>query len=522
MALRVPQNAPPPSKGTDAKVVARNTLVSLLGAVGKASAPLYLAVTTRLYGIELFGIFVTAQALCELGMTMLTSGFNDAALMNSAQRAADRALEEDTDEARARAQENDAHATHMLATSLFWVIALSAGVLLPLAFTTPWALKPFYEWSDTLSLILMIMAFGVPLFGLSRIFVASTIGHQDLRFDAIVNGIVRPGSLLVGALVYHFTIGGAVAIALAWTTSQACGFLVALYGFLRYESVSVLVGALRAKGLEPSVLRFAVPQSLSVSFQRFAGSLGLIMLGMMGVSSALVGIFGAALQIVENAIYTVRYVFTNVFNPWVPRYLRSGARGELSNLVTDLATQSTIACGAVTIALALFEREVMALFVPDYPGSEGTFAALLIGPWLIGAFGLMGSVIVLAGHSAINLMNTAIVFTINLTLNLLWIPIYGPLGAALGTAVATVVLCVLQAYQARRLEKVTWRMRAFLAPLLGTSALIAGAIAVANGWTMIFGLRLAIGMVFALALALVWWSRPRLAELTPPPPVEGP
>ena len=479
----------------DQDILRRNTVISTLGSVGKASAPLYLALTTKLYGIELFGIFATAQVFAELAMSMVTAGFNDAALMSAAQRnqppptdearlADGTTFADDLSAENARGAEKmnkhhddqNARDTHALATSIFWIVALCISILLPAAFLSPRILPRLYEWGDTLAKLLQIMAVGVPLFGLSRLFVATTIGHQDFRYDAAVNGIARPAGLLIFATSFYFLFGGVEALALAWVGAQALAFAVSLHGFLKYESPKALIKTLRVHGLDPSVLAFAVPQSLSVTFQRFAAGMGVIMLGVFGYSSIITGVYAACVQVIDNAVNTVRFIFTNVFNPWVPRLTARNERPRLAELLTSLQLQSAWACTGVILALLLFEPEVLGLFVPDYTADPTVFAALLLSPWLLASIGLVGSVIVLTGRSRLNLFNAIAASALNATLNALLIPPYGALGAALGTGISTALLCVLQTIESKRLEQVApnWNRLApaLLAMLGATSALV--------------------------------------------------
>lgn len=456
-------------------LIARNTVITLLGTIGKAAAPLYLALATRLYGIDVFGIFATAQVFCEMGMSFLTAGFNDAALMHAATVPADRTSNADAPAHPASGSgghpDGTTAATHALATALAWVLVLCVVVLFPLAITSPWLLAPFFDYSDALARSLQFMALGIPLFGLSRMMVAATVGHHDMRYDAAVNGVARPFGLLVFAVLFHVAGAGALGLAMAWTAAQAVAFGVSLHGFLKYARPTELLAALRRSGLDTRVARFAIPQSLSVTFQRFAAGMDLLMLGMLGFGPAVTGVYAVALQVVENAVNTIRFVFTNVFNPWVPRLRATGEHEELSTLFTQSATQSTLAATAVVVALVLFEPAVMRMFIADYTPMPATFAWMLAAPWLLSLFGLAGSVVVLSGHSRLNLFNAITVASANAALNLLLIPRWGALGAAIATTFGMGLLCALQLYQAARLERVRLDWARYAAPALTSSAL---------------------------------------------------
>jgi len=63
----------------------RGALVNTLGTLGKLAGPSLLIVVTRLYGADVFGIFITAVAFIEAGLAFLTAGFRDGALISVAQ-----------------------------------------------------------------------------------------------------------------------------------------------------------------------------------------------------------------------------------------------------------------------------------------------------------------------------------------------------------------------------------------------------------------------------------------------------
>lgn len=476
----------------------KNTLISTLGAVGKASAPLYLVLTTRLYGMASFGIFATAQVFAEMTMSILTAGFNDAALMAAAKQSA---LTPDDIEEKKRLDRD-------LGTAVFWILTLSTLLMLPAVLISGAILPKLYSFGEELAVLLRWMAIGVPLFGLTRVFVAVTMGHQNMKYDAIVNGIVRPGSLLVFATLYYFLIGGPVALALAWTTAQFTAFLFSLKGFIHYARPGDLIAAVKERGLSKNVVRFALPQSLSVTFQRYAGGIGVVMLGMFGASAVATGAYSLAVQIIENAINTVRFVFSNALNPFIPKLLAAGNREELQQLLQTTQRRSALACSALAAAMLLIEPEVMTLFSTEWVPSPSMYSALLGSYLLMACFGLAGSVVVLGGHSRHNLMNAVIAGVVNVALCTILIMPFGSTGAASATAISTALLCALQIYQAERLEKIIWPWRFLRNSLFVALIAILGATLLRERLDLGFISR--VGILFAvLGFHAYFWLRER-------------
>lgn len=493
-----PTNDPPPNGArSDADaLLKKNTWISTLGAAGKASAPVYLALTTRLYGMASFGIFATAQVFAEMTMSILTAGFNDAALMAAARQSA---LDADDIEEKKRLDRE-------LGTAVFWILTLSTLFMLPAVLISGAILPRVYAFGDELAVLLRWMAIGVPLFGLTRVFVAVSMGHQNMKYDAIVNGIVRPGSLLLFATLYYFLIGGPVALALAWTTAQFTAFLFSLKGFIRYAAPRDLIAAVREQGLARSVVDFSLPQSLSVTFQRYAGGIGVVMLGFFGASASATGAYSLAVQIIENAINTVRFVFSNALNPFIPKLLAADNRDELQQLLQTTQRRSALACSAVAVSMLLIEPEIMRLFSDEWIASPGMYSALLSSYLLLACFGLAGSVVVLGGHSRFNLMNAVIAGVTNVALCTALIPPFGTSGAASATALSTALLCGLQIYQAQRLEGIRWPWAFLRNSLIVAATGILGVTYVRTGLELATLPRIAL-LLAALVLHGLFWLK---------------
>ena len=59
----------------------KGALVNFIGVIGKMAAPTFLIVVNRLYGAEVFGIYITTNIAIEIIIAFLTSGFKDGALI---------------------------------------------------------------------------------------------------------------------------------------------------------------------------------------------------------------------------------------------------------------------------------------------------------------------------------------------------------------------------------------------------------------------------------------------------------
>jgi O-antigen/teichoic acid export membrane protein len=123
--------------------------------------------------------------------------------------------------------------------------------------------------------------------------------------------------------------------------------------------------------------------------------------------------------------------------------------------------------------------------------------ALLPIPYLQCSFSLAGNIVVMTGHSRLNLLNSTTTALVNTLLNVWLIPLLGPLGAALASTAATFVKTSMELVEARIVANARLLVRAVYRPH------VAGAVAGA-------GLLLTLGAYPLLDTAFVY----RLGALT--------
>jgi O-antigen/teichoic acid export membrane protein len=286
----------------------RGALVNVLGTLGKIAGPSFLILVTRLYGADVFGIFITATSFVEMALAFLTAGFKDGALMSVARHA-------DYEDEKDRLYQ-------LLSNTLGWSL-LFAVLLILLAFTAgQWVLPMLYEeYGGRLLSALQIMVLVLPVLAFDRIVIAATQGLKIMKYDAISNGGLRPLTLLGSAVGFWFWLPTETGLALAYLTTQLVLGGMALWFYTRELEWRPLIEAFRTFELDRDMLAFAIPQNFNMTLERFITNIDVIMLGMFGVSASTTGFYGAGAMIVRELL-NIKQVFSNAFVPHVVRLHR--------------------------------------------------------------------------------------------------------------------------------------------------------------------------------------------------------
>jgi O-antigen/teichoic acid export membrane protein len=227
---------------------------------------------------------------------------------------------------------------------------------------------------------------------------------------------------------------------------------------------------------DAEILRFALPQSLNMTFAKYLTRLDVMMLGALGHSDFELGLFGAAAMITTN-IREVKLIFSGALGPVVARHHALGDTAAFEDVLGRVTRWSTSIAVPIVLLVAVLRTDLLRVVDASYAAADNAFMLLLLIPPLLScAFGLAGNCIVYTGHSTYNLLNSVGVAVFNTGFNYLLIPRFGLLGAALATAVASALITVLQLIELRALEGVSLRLAAIYKPLLGllaaTSALV--------------------------------------------------
>lgn len=506
--------------------IARGGIASLLGSgVSAASQLVVVVVVTRWYSPADAGALFAATALFLIVVAVVQLGTDQGLVRFLAGH-------------RARGQHHELR--RILRIGLLPVVAASlvgCGALLWLAGSLGRLLGD--GDAGTVGSMLRVLALAVPIAAVHEALLAATRGLGSLRSTVVVERVVRPLLQPLAIVAVAISDLGVAALAPAWAAPYAvavAGSALALRSTLRRVEAGSPT-ALAAGGTErmapPSVdadLTDApvIPatlaseqrnESLGAEFWSFTAGRAVARVLQVALQRVDILLVAALLGTGAVAVYTAatRFIAVGMLaNQAIqqviqPRLAGMFARGEV-HLAGTVLRRTTVWLVALVwpgyLVLATLAPTLMALFGTGYVSGAPSLAILAVAMLLASAAGPLDVALLMAGRSAMSLLNTAVALAVDIVGCLLLLPHLGVTGAALAWAAAIVVRNLLTLEQTRRVLQLsaTSRELAQVVTLaLGCVGVVPGALAIVGAPTALVA-SAAAGGVAAYGGAL-WWRR---------------
>jgi len=405
--------------------------VNFWGVAGKMSAPAFLVLANRYYGAELFGYFITANMVLDIGLAFLTFGFKDGILMHVSKFADD--------------ELQTAKLYNSITNAFAWSIGLSLLFILLIWFPGLALFKLFYEvnFAANLWFVLSVMVIVAPLISAYWIILAATQGLKIMKYDAAVNGGFRPLMLLICLVGSWYIWPNLKGMGIGFIIAHSLVFIVSTIIYFRNFSFSKQFNALSSFTMDHELLKFAIPQNINMTLNRFITGVDVLMLPMFGISAVQVGYYAAGSMIIRE-VRNIKLIFSTAFAPQIVRLFDSGRIRELSYHFSETSRWVTAISIPILFTIAIFRQDLLLLIYGEYIYDTLFMLFLLPVPYLYGSFSLAGNIIIMTGHSRLSLMNTVISSLANVGLNIWLIPHFGLIGAAAASSLTMLLLSMLE------------------------------------------------------------------------------
>lgn len=437
----------------DEKTIKKGSLINALGIVGKALLPLLFVVITRLFGPTVMGNFFLAFVILDFAFNFTMSGVKDGISLFTARHGAD-------------TPEGGTNNPSTILANAVVILLLISVVSIFLYYLIGKKIVLTYYPDGALDTALATMVWSIPLYSFPNLTAAAVRGLLLVQWEVILIHFLRPLLICIAALVVHFRKGGLPELALGYLYANLALFLVAIPIFQRHFHFPAVLRSIRRPFWNGKFIRFIIPQNLNATFNTLITNIDVLMLGFFRTDPALIGYYGMGAQIVRN-IRQIKIAMAGIMGPVITKLHALGNIPEIERLFNKTSRW------AITLALpgiflvGLFHAELLQLFHKSFSGHAPFMLWLLIPPFLSCLMGMAGDIIVMTGHSAWNLINSASIAVLNMILNYFFIPIWKLEGAAIATVIATVIVYHLQLYAVHRLFAIHLKP-ATLRPLLYT------------------------------------------------------
>ncbi len=329
------------------------------------------------------------------------------------------------------------NARRALQTGLRLALPISFAATAVLLFMAPRLADILFDGSSTAMQGLRIFSLAVPFWVAAKLFNATTQGMHYMQYQVYSRDFGEQVSKV--ALSVAFLLLGAGLIGVVWANVGALCIATALAAFFAFRILPAADPGERETAFPTrEMLSYSAPMAGANILNQALLWSDLLLLGYLS-TSANVGFYGAAMRL-ATATTIVLGAFCIVFMPMISDLSNRQELDKLGALFKTVTRWVFTISLPVFLLLVLFAIPIMSVFGSAYVAGSAALALLALGKMFDSASGPIGHMVIMSGHSRLELMNVALTLAINVTLCFLLIPRVGMVGAAVANASGYFVL----------------------------------------------------------------------------------
>lgn len=409
----------------DQRFLMKGTLFTFLGTALKVIGPVLTIVVARVFGKEIFGIYVSTQlfvlTLSRIAVLGLDKGLH-------------RYLPQNIVHGRIK---------HEGIVESLWVVSfISIGI------TALFCLGSFFGLHTLSSGLAMLSAAEISLYVLSvlpytmlLVFAAASEGNRRPQYKIFINDFAVMTLAPVIALVLHYAgFADKFALPTGFFVANILGVLV--YIFLMKVQFPNIVWFVK-KRIPKELLSFSLPLGFSEVVSSFLLRVDLWMvLALLGPESA--GVY-AVMVTISNGLKTIRQSYNPILQPVIAGMSEERLKTDLKPVFSYCVSMVTLIQLAIGFFIVMFPEETMMIagksFITD-KNPVAVLGILIIGNLINGFFGLSGSVINGLGKSKFMFVMNVFSLCFALLMNWICIPPLGIAGAAISSMSYQIMQCL--------------------------------------------------------------------------------
>lgn len=414
----------PPSLPHETKIVKEASITMGGSMVGGLFRYLFNIQVARFLGIEILGLYAIGNAMTQLAVVVGKLGLDGGVLRFVARH---QALNE-TPVAIAAVRRG-------VKVAFFSSLVIAAVLFLA---ATVLSTQLFHAEDTLLASLLRWFALVVPVAVVAHVLAGASQGFQVLKHRALALHVFPSLTMVLIFLVLVFWAGTFWSLALAFVGSQVVSLLAAGYYLTR------LVPVHRPPAAEaPADL---VSYSLAMVLAALAATLmhwsDIIILGAL-TDSQTTGLYQPAVR-TAGILNLAMVSLGGIFAPIVSGLYAQEQQEQIKRLLKLVGRWTFAVTWPAFLFLMLYAAKVMLLFGTEFVAGSTPLRILSVAQVILTLAAGSALVLSMTGYPKINLLNSVLVFGLNIALNLYLIPRYGIMGAAWATTVALGVLALLR------------------------------------------------------------------------------
>ncbi len=409
----------------DQKFLMKGTFFTFLGIILKVLAPVFTIVIARVFGKEIFGIYVSTQLLILTLCRVSVFGF-------------DYGLHRYLPQNKVCGRPEHEGIIETLRITLGVAILITAIICVGSYF----GLHRLSSGLEMLSpLEISLYALSVVPYSLLVLFGGASEGNRRPQYKIFINDFALSALAPVIALALHFLhFEDRLSLPLGLFIANLLGLLV--YIFLINQQFPKIRWFVKTK-IPQELLKFSLPIGFAEIVAAFLLRVDLWMvLALLGPDAA--GVY-AVMVTISNGLKIIRRSYQPILTPVVAGMSKDRLGSDLKPVYSYCVSMVTLIQLGIGFFIVLFPEQVMMIAGKSFISSENPVAVLgilMIGNLINGLFGLSGSVINGLGKSSFLFFMNIVSLVVAVALNYICIPHMGIAGAALSSMLYQTMQCV--------------------------------------------------------------------------------
>jgi len=410
---------------TDQKFLMKGTFFTFLGIILKVLAPVFTIVIARVFGKEVFGIYVSTQllilTLCRVSVFGFDYGLHRYLPQNKVHNRPD-------------------HEGIVESLRITLMVAILITVVLCVG-----SYFGLHRLSSGLSMLspteISLYALSIIPYSLLVLFGGASEGNRRPQYKIFINDFALSSLAPMVALVLHVLhCEDRLALPLGLFLANMLGLLV--YIVLIRRQFPKMPWLSRSK-MPQELWKFSLPIGFSEIVSAFLLRVDLWMvLAILGPDAS--GVY-AVMVTISNGLKIIRRSYQPILTPVVAGMSKDRLKTDLKPVYSYCVSMVTLIQLGIGFFIVLFPEQVMLIAGKSFISNENPVAVLgilMIGNLINGLFGLSGSVINGLGKSSFLFLMNVVSLVVAVLLNYLFVPRIGIAGAALSSMLYQVMQCV--------------------------------------------------------------------------------
>lgn len=416
--IELKTNEPATSHAEYVSLIAKGAGIVFVGTVVSGGLRyLFQVIVARHIGVDLFGLFSLGLAIFSIAQAMTSLGMGRGVVRYVA-------LYQGKGDLR------------RVKGTIYFAVALSLGgsilaSLLLITISETLAIYVFH--TPGLTNVLRFFAIAIPFSALTTVLLSAIQALRIMRYQVYVRDLFELLSRIALAILV-FLLGwklwGAI---FALVVSVIAGTFLSFF-FYRKAFHPIPGDSVRPIFEPRGFLAFCWPLFLANGFYLMGNWTYTFLLGYLETPEA-VGVFSAAYR-TSLLVQGILLSFATMFAPIISDLHRRRENKELESLFKTVAKWVFSLSLPALLLMAIFSREIMAIFGPDFAVGATSLVILSIGQLMNSVGGPLGMMIDMSGRSRLTLLNAVLAFLLQIGLCFVLIPRYGIVGAALARAIS--------------------------------------------------------------------------------------